>query len=390
MLERGIVLEIEESLSYFPVIGIIGPRQVGKTTLAKSLKPRLKKEILYLDLELEEDAFKLRNAQLYLQSQEDKCIIIDEIQLMPHLFGLIRALVDQKRLPARFILLGSASPDVIRGFSESLAGRIAYNELTPLGLHELIDSSIQTSDHWFRGGFPDALLAPSLKIWTNWMRNFSATFIENDLNNMGYAISKNTMTSLYKMLGFIHGQQLNISTLSRSLGVTSPTIAKYLDLLEGGFLITRLQPYYANIGKRLVKSPKVYFRDSGILHQVARISNFEMLQANPFIGASWEGYVIEQLKRAFGEDYNYFYYRTQVGAEVDLLIQGEDERLFFFEVKYSLTPKISRGYRQSVVDLKPTNQYVIIPEGKPYLLEKDIKVSGLREFIETELAVLKG
>lgn len=389
MLKRAIALEIEESLAYFPVVGIIGPRQVGKTTLAKSLKSRLKKELLYLDLELEEDVFKLSNAQLYLQSHEDKCVVIDEIQLMPRLFGLIRALVDQKRVPARFILLGSASPEMIRGASESLAGRIAYHELTPLGLHELLSSSIKIKDHWFRGGFPDALLAPNLKIWKTWMRNFGATFIDKDLNDMGYGISKNAMTSLYKMLSFVHGQQLNISTISRSLGVTSPTVARYLDLLEGGFLINRLQSYHVNIGKRLVKSPKIYFRDSGILHQIAQIGNYEKLFVNPLIGASWEGYVIEQLKRAFGENYNYFYYRTQVGAEVDLLIQGEDERLFFIEVKFSLTPKISRGFRQSVIDLKPSKQYIIIPEGMPYIFEEDIVISGLREFLTTELPMLK-
>ena len=264
MIKRFVAEDVLDSLSHFPIVGIIGPRQVGKTTLAKQLVTQMSRPSIYMDLELSEDVIRLKNAQAYLQSHADKCVIIDEIQLLPELFPLLRALVDQNRVPARFMILGSASPTLIRQSSETLAGRIAYTELAPLSLSEIADTNISREKHWFFGGFPDALLVNSEKVAIKWLDNFLSTFLEKDLRALGYEVSTQTLSKLYRMVAYIHGQILNVNMLSQSLGVSNPTVGKYLDLIEGGYLIRRLEPFYVNIGKRLVKAPKIYFRDTGI------------------------------------------------------------------------------------------------------------------------------
>lgn len=389
MIERKIAAEVANNIRYFPAIGIIGPRQVGKTTLAKTLQKRLEKPSVYLDLELDEDIIRLQNAQSYLQSHQDKCVIIDEIQLMPTLFPLLRALIDQARVPARFLILGSASPVIIRQSSETLAGRIAYNELAPLSLSEIQPTGITMTEHWFRGGFPNALLAPTDEVANTWLRNFANTFMEKDLKAMGYEISVQTMSKLYRMVAHVHGQIQNASSLSQSLGISSPTVAKYLDLLEGGFLIHRLQPYYVNVGKRLVKSPKIYFRDTGLLHHLSNISSFEALQGNQLIGASWEGYVMEQIKRALDESWQFYYYRTVAGAETDFILISPNGIMTCIEIKYSTAPVITKGFYQSIEDLKPVHQYVIVPSGSPYFFNDKLKVRSLKDFLEYELETIK-
>ncbi len=246
MIQRNLLSRILQDLTYFPIVGIIGPRQVGKTTLSKMIQEEYAvKPFLYLDLELTSDLNKLRDAETYLQFHEDKCIIIDEIQRMPELFALLRALVDKKKEPARFIILGSASPGLIRDASETLAGRIAYCELTPFSFTE-IKNIIPMREHWLKGGFPDALLAPETELTWRWLENFAKTFIERDLRELGHEISPSILRRLLSMISHIHGQLLNISDLSRSLGISQPTIRRYLDLLEGGFIISRLQPFFRN------------------------------------------------------------------------------------------------------------------------------------------------
>ena len=390
IIERASIAAILENLTYFPVVGIIGPRQVGKTTLAKQLQNQLSRPCIYLDLELDEDIMRLQNAQAYLQSHQDKCVIIDEIQLMPRLFALLRALIDQDRVPARFLILGSASPSIIRQSSETLAGRIAYSELTPLSLLEAENAAINLPNHWFKGGFPSALLAPNDGMTREWLRNFTNTFMEKDLRAMGYEVSLPTLSKLYRMLSHVHGQLLNVSALAGSLGVSQPTVSKYLDLLEGGFLIHRLQPYFVNIGKRLTKSPKIYFRDTGILHQLSGIANFEALQGHPIVGASWEGYVIEQIRRVAGESWQYYFYRTQAGAETDVVLISPNGKMTCIEVKYSLKPVLSKGFYQSMTDLTPQYQYVIVPSGGSYFLNEKLKVCSLSDFLNRELKVIHG
>lgn len=386
MITRNITDQLLKSLTFFPAVGLVGPRQVGKTTLAKQLQQKIQKPSLYLDLELDSDRFRLSRAEWFLEQHLDKCVIIDEVQRMPELFPLLRALIDRKREPARFILLGSASPDFLRHSAESLAGRIAYFELTPFSITE-VRTRMPMSEHWLRGGFPDASLAPDLDFTWDWHRQFIQSFIERDLRILGIDVNPILFDRLLRMLGHVHAGQQNISELSNSLAISAPTVTRYLDVLEGSFLITRLQPWLVNIGKRLTKSPKIYIRDSGLLHYLLHVQNFDQLQGNPRIGASWEGYAIEEIRRAMAGRGQLFYYRTQGGAEVDLLIKTQGGRTLCVEIKYDVKPTPSRGFYQSIEDLKPDAQYIIVPKGDAWHYNNDVKVVGLLEFLEQELSL---
>ena len=389
IIERQITKQVLKNLTYFPVVGIVGPRQVGKTTLAKILQQNLNTPSVHLDLELQEDLYKLDNPQAYLQMNAEKCIIIDEIQRLPSIFPLLRALIDQDRRPARFIILGSASPEMVRHSSESLAGRIAYSELTPFSLLEAQSGGFNQSQHWFLGGFPNALMAPDNDFAKTWLQNFIYTFMEKDIRLLGYDINIPTMDRLLKMLSHLHSSMLNVSDLSRSIGISVPTINKYLDLLEGGFLVRRLQPYFANVGKRLIKTPKIYLRDTGILHSLANISSFDALFGNPLIGASWEGYVIEQIYRCLEyRTWSFYYYRTQVGAEVDLVLISPSGKMTCIEIKSSNNPALSKGFYQSVADLKPHFQYIITPSSEKLINTEGVTICSLLHFLNVELTII--
>lgn len=387
MIKRLITQRILRDLNWSPIIGLVGPRQVGKTTLARYLETQISKPTIYLDLELREDWFKLEDAQSYLTSHVDKCVLIDEIQIRPELFALLRALTDQKREPARFILLGSASPHIVKLNTETLAGRIAYHELTPFSFSE-IKSLYSQEEHWIKGGFPGSLLASETFISRKWLDDFAETFIHRDLTRLGFAVSATTVRNLLLMLAHLHGDQLNSSSLANSLGVTHPTVNKYLELLEGSFLIRRLSPYYKNIGKRLTKSPKIYIRDSGLLHYLLRVFSLEQLRGNPAIGASWEGYVIEQIMREAPEFSDFYYYRTQNGAEIDLLMITPSGKMVCIEIKFSVSPSISKGFYQSVEDLQPHYKYVITPSGERFDRDDKLRICPLNIFLEQELQTL--
>ncbi len=303
---------------------------------------------------------------------------------MPELFPLLRALIDRQREPARFILIVSASPELLRHSSESLAGRIAYFELTPFNIAEVRDH-MPMHEHWLRGGFPDACLAPDLEFTWDWHRQFIQSFIERDLRVLGIEVNPVLFDRLLRILGHVHAGQQNISELSNALAISAPTINRYLDVLEGSFLITRLQPWFVNIGKRLTKSPKLFIRDSGLLHYLLHVKQFDQLQANPRIEASWEGYAIEEIRRALAGRGQLFYYRTQGGAEVDLLIKTATGRTICLEIKYDVKPTPSRGFYQSIEDLKPDAQFVIVPKGEAWLYSDDLKVTGLLDFLKNEL-----
>ncbi len=372
---------LAENLSYFPITGIIGPRQVGKTTLAKSLLTQVGKPFLWLDLELESDVQKLAEAETYLRYHQDKWVVIDEIQRLPRLFPLLRALVDEHRKAGRFMILGSASPHILRESSESLAGRIAYTELCPFSLSE-IEGDISMEKHWLRGGFPEALLVEKETIVWRWLDNFLSTFLERDLRLLGYEIAPQSMRKALQMLASIHGNLLNVSEISRSMGISTTTLNRYLDVLEGSFLIARLPPYFANIGKRLVKSPKFYVRDSGILHTLLGIHSYEQLLDNRILGASWEGYVIEQIRRISFEGWQFFFYRTQTGAEADLLLQSSKGNLYLIEIKFSMMANISKGFFQSAEDLMPKQKYVIVAKGELYPRADGTIVCNLSDFLK--------
>ncbi len=384
MIERLITQKILRDLNWSPIVGLVGSRQVGKTTLARYVQTQIEKPTIYLDLELQEDWFKLEDAQSYLIGHQDKCVVIDEIQIRPELFALLRALTDQNRVPARFILLGSASPHIVKLNTETLAGRIAYHELTPFSYSE-IKTHYSQEEHWIKGGFPGSLLPTEAFISRKWLDDFAETFIHRDLARLGFSVAATTVRNLLSMIAHIHGGQLNASALANSMDLTHPTINKYLELLEGSFLIRRLPPYFKNVGKRLTKSPKLYVRDSGLLHYLLRVFSLEQLRGNPAIGASWEGYVIEQIMREAPEFSEFYYYRTQNGAEVDLLMLTPNGKMVCIEIKFSAAPTISKGFYQSVEDLEPHFKYVITPSGECFDRADGLRICPLTIFLEQEL-----
>ena len=384
MITRLITTGLIETLDYFPVAGIIGPRQVGKTTLGKHIIKQLEKDSIYIDIENPEDQAKLSDPVLFFERNQDKCIVLDEIQRMPDLFPILRSMIDKNRVNARFIVLGSASPALIRDSSESLAGRIAYEELSPFNITEIAHRK-DINFHWFTGGFPNALLAPSDSIRKKWISNFILTYIERDLPMLGLNIPRDIIRKLWTMIAHIHGNVLNMNSLGRSLEMTSTTIKKYLTFLEEAFLIRQLYPYTANVKKRLVKSPKVYIRDTGILHQLLNIPSFDSLESYPILGHSWEGYVIEQITQKLDLDTQYYFYRTHEGAECDLVLVKGGRPVTAIEIKYTSSPKSTRGLNQALNDIGAEQNYIVTPGTDDYLLNEKIRVCNLMTFIENYL-----
>jgi predicted AAA+ superfamily ATPase len=341
------------------------------------------KQPVYFDLESPTDFRKFYDPELFLQDYEDTCVIIDEVQRLPELFPLLRSLVDKKRKPARFLLLGSASPDLVKGVSESLAGRISYLEAHPFHILELADKKNILQKHWFRGGFPDAWLAKNDDYHFQWVDGFVRTFVERDLNTLfGTTFSPQTMFRLWRMLAHYHGDIWNAQSFAKGLDISPTTVNRYVDFLEGAFMLRKLQPYYVNSKKRLVKAPKVYLRDSGILHYLLDIQNFKTLKAHPSVGYSWEGYVIEQIVSTLPRTVQPFYYRTHNGSEIDLVLVKGIKPVATIEIKNTLSPTISRGMLESIKDLKAKNNFIVTPqESLSYPLSKSIVVSGLKQFL---------
>lgn len=387
MIKRNIYSTIIELLSFFPAVGIIGPRQVGKTTLAKEISNQLKSSLVYLDLENPRDLAKLADPVLFFENNIDSCIILDEIQREKSLFPILRSMIDLKRVPARFIILGSASPELIRDSSESLAGRFAYQELSTLNFTELQEEA-DVFKHWIWGGFPDAYLAPSKSLNFAWYHNFVQTYIERDLPLLGLQAQPNVLRNLWTMIASINGNVFNKNTLTKSLEISLPTLNKYLSFFEEAFLIRLLKPYSANIGKRLVKSPKIFIRDTGILHYLLNINSLEELQGHFSIGNSWESYVIEQIIQLLKPGYIPYFYRTQEGAECDLVIEKGNKIVACVEIKYTASPKLTKSLINSVEDLKCTNNYIVTPNSDTYMLHKDITVCNVSEFLRKFLITI--
>lgn len=368
-----------------PAVAILGPRQVGKTTLAKLIAREAENKAVYLDVENPRDRAKLNDAQTYLEGLKDVCVIIDEVQLMPELFSLLRPLIDENRIPGRFILLGSASPALVKGVSESLAGRISYQELTPIGLSELPDKINQVT-HWFRGGFPNALLAKNQGESISWLDDFVKSYAERDLGNLfGVDLAPVLLRNFWSMLAHVNGNLWNSETFARSLGVSAPTVMKYINFLEGGYLVRRLQPWFVNAKKRLIKSPKTYIRDTGILHRLLNIDSVDDLYGHPVVGGSWEGYVIEQIFQQVPENISLFFYRTQAGAECDLVIVNGITPLACIEIKLTNTPAISKGFINCTEDLEAKYSYIITPQSETYQTSHGITVTSLKNFMDVIL-----
>lgn len=369
MIDRRLQKTIEGSLKNYPVVGLLGSRQVGKTTLAKKIQTFVQKSI-YLDLELPSDLNKLQEPELYLGEFADALVIIDEIQRMPSLFPLIRALVDQNRVNGRFLVLGSASPELIRHSSESLAGRIIYHELSPFGLDETDADNIQRL--WLRGGYPQSYLAVNDAASFSWREAFIKTYLEMDIPQLGIHVPAMQLRRFWTMLAHSHGQLWNASRIANSLGISAPTVRSYMDILEETFVARQLQPYHFNIKKRLIKSPKVYIRDSGLLHALLRTRTIEDLQGHPSIGSSWEGFVLEQIIGTVPDNWDKYFYRTNAGAEIDLLLFDHKNNPVAIEVKFSASPKVEKGFWNAYEDLSCKRGFVVYPGKESYPLGKGV------------------
>ncbi len=371
-----------DSLHTFPVVGLVGPRQVGKTSLAREVAAQLGTQAVMLDLERPSDLAKLTEPELFLEPLADKLVILDEVQLRPDLFPVLRSLVDAKRRPGRFLVLGSAAPALISRSSETLAGRIEFLELAPLSVVEMCNSdqsnSADTITTLFnRGGFPDSMLARSESASMRWREAFIRSYLERDIPQLGIRVPAATLRRFWLMLAHYHGQIWNASTIAGSLGITAPSVRHYLDILESTFMVRVLQPYNANIGKRLVKSPKVYIRDCGLLHALLNLPNHDSLLGHPILGASWEGFVVEQILSEAPQGTRAYFYRTASGNELDLLLELPGGALRAVEIKHSAAPKLGRGFHDALDALKLENGFVVARVDEAYALSARARVVPL-------------
>lgn len=381
MIERELTQDLLFRINHFPATAILGPRQVGKTTLIKNLQNGFLKESLYFDLELPSDLSKFSNdAEIFLKSIENQTVILDEIHRLPEIFVLLRSLIDQNRQDGRFVLLGSASPELLRSSSESLAGRISYLEMHPLHFREIIKQDISTTyiNHWLWGGFPLAYLAPNQKSRELWLADFIRTYLERDLPQLGLSVSPTFMRRLLMMIASIQGGIVNYSMLANSLGLSQPTVSKAVDFLEQAFLIRRLMPYFVNIGKRLVKSPKIYIRDSGLLHHLLNIKEYDSLLGHIVAGGSWEGYVIQEVISQLPSDALPFYYRSQDGSELDLVIERGLGISLAIEIKLSDSPTISRGNTIALTDIGNPPLLIVTPSATDFQLKPNVWVCSIK------------
>ena len=377
MFDRHLLPLLTEELHHTPAIALLGPRQVGKTTLA--LEVAKNTSSIYLDLESERDRAKLKQPELYLADHLDKLVIFDEVHRAPGLFPVLRGLIDQARRQGKrsslYLLLGSASLDLLQQSGETLAGRIAYLELGPLNVMET--GAHQLDALWLRGGFPESLTASSEVRSLRWRQNFIRTYLERDIPQFGPRIAAETLRRFWTMLAHHQSGLLNVAQLARNLGVDAKTAQSYIDLLCDLLLVRRLQPWHANIGKRLVKSPKVYVRDSGLIHALLDIGTKETLLSHPVVGASWEGFVIENLLACAGANVQAYFYRTNGGAEIDLLLAWPGGDLWAVEIKRSLTPKVERGFHAACDDLAPARKLVVYSGQETFPLGHGVQALSL-------------
>lgn len=380
LISRNIEVFVKENLSVFPAVAILGPRQCGKSTLVKMLYQN-SDAYLYLDLQNLDDLNKLREPMLFFQANQDVTICLDEIQLVPELFSVLRSEIDRNRRPGRFILLGSASQDLIQKTSESLAGRVGLIELTPFTIEEVEqNANFELNKFWLRGGYPDSYLASSDQGSVLWRENFLRTYVQRDIPQLGFQIPALQLRRLLTMCAHNQGQLFNSSKLGESLGVTYQTIRRYIDLMEQTFIIRSLPPFEKNIKKRLVKSPKIYVRDSGLLHRLLQVDDFNSLMGNPVFGSSWEGFVIENIISSL-KDCKFSFYRSAIGDELDLLIE-RGTRTIAVECKASSAPQVTKGFWSAIETIKPDKTYIVSPISASYPFKNDVEVCGLSDFLK--------
>jgi hypothetical protein len=373
MLTRRAQTLVETRLAQSPAVVLLGPRQVGKTTLARAVAAQHPQTLL-LDLERESDRAALAQPELFLPAHRDRLLVLDEVQHLPRLFAALRPEIDEDRRPGRFLLLGSASGELLRQTGESLAGRVSYVELTPLLAAEVQPDLAALQSLWLRGGFPLSHLAPDDEAAFQWRQDFIRTFLQRDLPDMGVRVPAETLRRFWTMLAHLQGQIFNASQLGMALGGAShTTAARYLDVLVDTLMVRRLQPHLANVGKRLVKSPKVYLRDSGLLHALLGLATVRDLQGHPIAGASWEGFVVEQVAAQLPADAQLGFYRTAAGAEIDLIVEHRSRRIGV-EIKFSAAPKPTKGFWEALKDLRLDKACVIAPVQRRYPLAEGVEV----------------
>lgn len=386
MIPRRLYHQVEAALAESPAVALLGPRQVGKTTLA--LQIASSRPSIYLDLESERDRAKLDQAELYLSDHLDRLVVLDEVHRAPGLFPLLRGMIDQARRQGhgngRYLLLGSANLDLLKQSGESLAGRVSYLELGPLDSLEVEQD--QQDMLWVRGGFPESLLAPSARASLRWRDDFIRTYLERDIPQFGPRIAAHTLRRFWTMLAHHQGGLLNAAQFARNLGVDGRTVAGYLDLLTDLLLVRQLPPWHENLGKRLVKSSKVYLRDSGLLHALLGIADKDSLLGHPVVGHSWEGFVIDNLLAQSASKAQAHFYRTSAGAEIDLLLTWPNDESWAIEVKRSLSPKPEKGFHHACADLHPDRRFVVYPGRERYRLAEAIEAIPLHHLTTEVLA----
>jgi uncharacterized protein len=380
MLTRTLQEDILASLRSFPAVALLGARQVGKTTLARLLARDLGQESIYLDLERPSDRARLSEPELFLARHVGKLVILDEAQRMPDLFPLLRSLIDENRRPGRFLLLGSAAPSLKRQSAESLAGRIRTHELSSFSIAEVGATKPKIERLWLRGGFPESFLAESDARSFVWRDTFIRTWLERDIPALGIRTPTPTIHRFWQMLAHLHGQLWNGSSIAQSMGVSDPMVRRYLDILDDTFMIRQITPYHANLKKRLVKSPKVYFRDCGLLHALLGLESMDDLLGHPASGVSWEGWIVEQIVAALPAGWRAHFFRTSAGAEIDLVVTRTGRRRpLAFEIKRSLTPVLTRGFHSAMEDVKPEEAFVVYPGTDSYPMAKSVRTLPVGE-----------
>ena len=385
MIKRLLTNQLKENLKNYSAVALLGPRQTGKTTLARLIAK--KTPSVYLDLESPADLLKLSDPLLFLSRHKNKLVILDEVHRKPDLFPILRVLIDKGRQKgqkkAQFFILGSASPDLLKQSSESLAGRISYLELTGFNLLEVCNQNRKTADKlWLRGGFPESYLARTSTVSSEWCEDFIRTCLERDIPQMGFLLPSERLRRLWTMLGHFQGRELNSSSLAVSLDISSKTVRHYIDVLNGLLLIRRLKPWYANVKKRLVKSPRIYIRDSGLLHKLMGIFNYDDLLSHPIAGTSWEGFVVENLLSLLPKGAEAWFYRTAAGAEIDLIIQLSGKELWAIEIKKGLSPKVSSGFHQGCKDIKANEKYLVYGGTETFPIKHNTTVIGLERLMK--------
>lgn len=389
MIPRRALAGVRDALSRQAAVALIGPRQIGKTTLALALSEEL--PALYLDLEAREDREKLSDPLLFLRSYEDRLVILDEIHRVPDLFKTLRGLIDQGRRrgrrTGRFLVLGSASMDLLRQSAESLAGRISYVEMGPLNILETQTARGDSNALWVRGGFPDSYLAPDDRQSLAWRKDFIRSYLQRDIPALGPRVPAETLERLWTMLAHNQAGLLNAARLATALMISAQTTTRYVDLLVDLLLVRRLRPLHSNLGKRVVKSPKVYIRDSGIVHALLGIADHNALAGHPVVGASWEGMVIENLLAAAPDRSIASFYRTSAGAEIDLVLEIPGHGLWALDVKRGLAPKPEKGFYIACEDLKPRRRFVVYSGAGRYPLSTELEAIGLAEMTATLAAL---